>query len=342
MAWTCPHCQESVDIAEGTLPQFCLHCGEAVAVEPTAVSAAPRGAESDLAPDSTAVEALDQRLDRLLRLLMIVFGSLWLLLFFLPWGQSGRGMVWSWDLLASRHSMAHLVSWPLVMSLVFLVLGIVSPLPIWLRHGVALVGGLATAAVLAGTEVTSGPVAPDLAFVFMGGLPFALMFVVVGAGLLLRVRAPGSITARVVLGVGLLLGLVAYLGPAEGESTLVTALLYHLKSSTAAQVVTRVLMLLPLFVLLVACVGFRLPQADRDPARPWARAVGVGLLAYLPLMLVMHGLVLSVAEEDGWFFAIFLRLAVFMAGLFALMVVSAAWSMGFTLRVLLPLLRKRV
>jgi len=61
---------------------------------------------------------------------------------------------------------------------------------------------------------------------------------------------------------------------------------------------------------------------------------------YLPIMLVLHGLTLSVAEEDLWFFLIFLRLAAFVAGLYALMVVAAAWFMGFTQRVLLPLLRR--
>ncbi|HOX45201.1 MAG TPA: hypothetical protein PK668_16520 [Myxococcota bacterium] len=341
MTWTCPHCGEAVDIAEGTAPKFCLACGEPVAAEPTEVAAAPTQAAAAPARAPFAPESpLDQRLDRLLRLLMIVFGGLWLAFFFVPWGEGGRGLVWSWDLLASRHSMAHLVSWPLVMSLVFLVLGIVSPLPAWLRHGVGLLGGLATAAVVAGTEVNQGPVAPDLAFVFMAGLPWAFMFVVLGAGLLLRVRAPASITARVVIALGLLLGLVAYLSPAEGEDTLVTALLYHLKDSTAAQVVSRVLMLLPLFVMLVATVGFRMPSGERDPARGWAKVVGLGLLVYLPIMLVLHGLTLSVAEEDLWFFLIFLRLAAFVAGLYALMVVAAAWFMGFTQRVLLPLLRR--
>lgn len=316
MSWTCPHCgHEETDEAL----RFCQGCGEPVSAE--------------------AAEERAARLDRKLRLLLVTVGGLWLMLFFIPFGTGGAHAIWSWDLLADREGMAHLVAWPLVLALMFLVLGLVSPLPAWLRHGLLVVIAPVTLGVLFGSD-PGGPFAMDMAFLFAGGVPWVLMFAAVGTGLLLRLHVPRSVGARVLLGLGLLLGLIAYLGAAMGESTLIGALLYRLGQGGVVAAIGRLLMLLPLFVLLIACVGFRLPAADRDPVAPWARATGLAMLIYLPGLMLLYGLLLSAAENSIWFFTMFLKLAVYAGGLLACLPIAAAWTADSTRRHLLPRLRR--
>ncbi len=325
MTWTCPHCNESMDLPDTGKVRFCLHCGEPA--EPTA--------------DAPLNAGRRQGLDRLMRILMVVFGGSWLLLFFVPFGESSYDNIMSWDLLSDKEGMAHIVAWPLVLSLIFLVLGLVRPLPEWLRASAACLLGVAALVVISASDIR-GPFGQDLEFVFMGGASWVLMFVTVGAALFMRVRSPKSGGARVLLGVGLLLGLIAYLTEAGGDSTLVGALLYHLKDSSVAQVITRVLMLLPLFILLVATVAFRMPDGDVDSAKPWAKAVGMLMLVYLPVTLLLYGLVTSVAEESGWFLIMFLRLSLYVAGFFATMVVGAAWCADYGSEIVWPKVKEQV
>ncbi|MBN2494223.1 MAG: hypothetical protein JXR96_06510 [Deltaproteobacteria bacterium] len=322
MSFTCPHCGKVTEQPESGEIKFCLHCGRSASAEPDS----PGGRE---------------RLDRLLRILMTISGGIWLLLFFVPFGATSYEVVMSWDLLADLEGMEHMVTWPLVLSLVYLVLGLVRPLPDWLRACASVLLGFAALVVLTWTGDVRGPFKPDLEFVFMGGPIWVLMFIVVGAALLLRVHAPRSAAARVLLGIGLLFGLTAYLTEAGGESTFVAALLYHLKDSSASQVIGRVLMLLPLFILLVACVAFRGPEEDGDPARRWALVVGLVMLVYLPALLLLYGLFVSVAENSGWFLVMFLRLGLYIAGFFATISLGAAWIADFATRVVLPRVKQQ-
>ena len=105
MSWTCPHCNEIVEEPSSGSIRFCLHCGQPS--EPGTVSA-----------------NMEVR-DGPVRAAMIVFGLLWLVLFFLPYGRASFGMVMFWDLLANREGMSYLVSWPLMLSIIILVLGMV-------------------------------------------------------------------------------------------------------------------------------------------------------------------------------------------------------------------------
>jgi hypothetical protein len=321
MSRNCPRCGQAFDESESDGLQFCQSCG---------------------APAADTVDGQDaERLDRRLRLLMIGFGALWLFLFFIPFGSRGNGSpVFSWELLENREGMAHLVAWPLVFALIYLVLGLVRPLPAWLRHGAALLLGISGLGVLFGTEL-SGYFAQDIGFLLAGGVAWVWMFLAVGVGLLQRVRAPRSIGAKVWLGLGLLLGLIAYLASAMGESTLVGALLYQLGQGGASMGITRVLMLLPMFVLLVACVGFRAPEASGDPVRIWSKVVGLGMLIYLPALMVLFGLLLSAAHDTVWFFVMFLKLAIYVAGFFACLVPANAWMTDFVAHRLLPALKDK-
>jgi len=320
MSFSCPRCGQVVEDASPEDVEYCQHCGE-----PATAGAALARAES---------------LDRLLRRLMIVFGGLWLALFFIPFGERGYGqVVWSWDLLQNREGMAHLVAWPLVLALIYLVLGLVRPLPAWLRHGAGVLLGIVALGVLFGAEL-GGPFSEDVAFLFAGGAPWVLMFMAVGAGLLLRVRSPRSVAARAMIGVGLLLGVVAYLGSAMGESTLIGALLYQLGQGGAGLAITRVLMLLPLFVLLIACVGFRMPEPDGDPVRGWSKAVGLGVLIYLPALMLLYGLLLSASEDTIWYFVMYLKLSLYAAGLLAIGAAATGWMADFLTRHLMPSLTK--
>lgn len=321
MSYSCPRCGQVVEDAAPEDVKFCQHCGEPATAE--------------------AAQERSARLDRLLRRLMIIFGGLWLALFFIPFGERGYGqVVWSWDLLQNREGMAHLVAWPLVLALIYLVLGLVKPLPAWLRHGAGVLLGVVALGVLFGTDLDGGPFSQDVAFLFAGGAPWVLLFLAVGAGLLLRVRSPRSITARVMIGIGLLFGLVAYLGSAMGESTLIGALLYQLGQGGAALAITRVLMLLPLFILLIACVGFRMPEPDGDPVRGWSKAVGLGILIYLPALMLLYGLLLAAVEDSPWFFVMYLKLAIYAAGLMAIGAVATGWVADFATHHLMPALTK--
>jgi hypothetical protein len=321
MSWTCSQCGATQEDVEPEDVQFCQGCGE-----PT---------------DPAVLEDRAARLDRLLRLMMTVFGGIWLALFFVPYGERGYGgVVMSWDLLENREGMAHLVAWPLVIALMFLVLGLVKPLPAWLRHGAGLVIGVLALGVLFGTDL-GGPFSGHVAFLFAGGAPWVLMFAAVGCGLLMRVRVPRSIGARVLIGLGLLLGVVAYLTGAMGESTLVGALLYQLGQGGASLAITRVLMLLPLFLLLVACVGFRLPDAEGDPVRGWSKVTGVGMLIYLPALMLLYGLLLSAAEDTVWHFVMYFKLSTYVAGFLAILAVAAAWTADYATRHVIPTLSKQ-
>jgi len=321
MSWTCPHCQKSMEEPAGAEIRFCLHCGM------------PASGEG-----STAIVDAGSA-DRRLRLVMTVFGLVWLVLFLLPWGQASFGMVMSWDLLRDREGMAYLVSWPLILSVVFLVLGVVGPLPAWARSIAALVLGLA-ALITFGTAEPGGPFGRELQFLFSGNAPWLLMFPAVGLGLLARVHLPRSIGARVLISVGLVLALFAYLTGRDGESTLVGALLKYFGDGSAGQVFGRIMMLLPLFLVIASAVGFRMPEGAADPAKPWSRGLGWVLLLYLPVLLLVQGIVLSASEESGWFFLMFLRLSMILAGILAALALSVPWIFDLARRHVLPWFKK--
>ena len=78
----------------------------------------------------------------------------------------------------------------------------------------------------------------------------------VGISLLILIRHPKLLGVKLLLGFGLLLGIIAYLSPAMGESTMMSALLYQLGMDDAGHTITRVLLLLPLFFLLIAISSY--------------------------------------------------------------------------------------
>lgn len=318
MAWTCPHCNEIVEEPATGSIQFCLHCG---------MPAGPG--------EKTAVVMLETR--QPLRTLMVVFGALWLVFFFIPFGEASWGTVMSWDLLEDREGMSFLVSWPLLLGIMFVVLGAVGPLPDWLRTSATVVLGIAFL-VLLGAEEPGGPMGPEVRFAFQGGFAWVLLFPVVGAGLWLRSRSPRSVTARVLIGLGLLLGIAAYLAGADGESTLVGALLRGMATGPASAGVGRVVILLPMFLLLASMVGFRLPAGSDDPARHWSRILAWTWLVYLPAFLLLEGLML--ASQSGYYFLLFLRLSVYTAGLIALVTVCGAWLASYVPARLVPMIRR--
>jgi hypothetical protein len=312
MALTCPHCHETIEEPQTGTIQFCLHCGE------------PVGAG---AAGEAPAEAPDRR-DSLLRLVMMASGVVWLVLFFIPFGRASYGAVMSWDLLADQEGMSYLVSWPLMLGILFLVLGAVAPFPAWLRAGTAVLLGGAFL-ILLGSEDPGGPLGAEIQFVFMGDAWWILVFPLVGAGLMLRAQAPRSATARVLVGLALLFGLVAYLTGAEGESTLVGALLRYLGDDTAVRAICRVFLLLPLFLLIASSVGFKLPAGGSDPARSWSRVLSWVWLGYLPAILLLYGLMRMATEESGYYFLMFFKLAVYTAGLLFMLMVSVAWLSEF-------------
>jgi len=231
MSWTCSYCNTTFEDQGDIRVRFCQVCG-------ARVSASEQSEQ-------------EQVLDGRLRLVMLVFGILWLVLFFIPFGtRSDYSPVWSWDLLRNTEDMAYLVAWPLVLGMIFIVLGIASPLPRWLRHGGGLLLSFLALGVLFGTE-SGGPFAKELGFLFAGGACWMLMFFSVGTALLLLVRFSDVLGPKLFLGFGLLLGLVAYLSPAMTEYTLVSALLYQVGTGDAAHIITRVLLLLPMYTLHV-------------------------------------------------------------------------------------------
>ena len=308
MAWTCPHCNETIEEPATGSIQFCLHCGE-----PT---------QTDVkipAPD---------RLDSILRVVMMASGVVWLVLFFIPFGQATYGAVMSWDLLADHEGMSYLVSWPLMLGILFLVLGAVGPFPPWLRSGTAVLLGGAFL-ILMGSEDPGGPLGADIQFVFTGDAVWILIFPLIGAGLMHRVQSPRSVVARVFIGLALLFGLVAYLTGAEGESTLVGALLRYLGDDETVRAIGRVFLLLPLFLLIASSVGFKLPDGGSDPARSWSRALCWVWLCYLPAFLLLFGLMRTATSESGYYFLMFLKLSCYTAGLLAMLMLSIAWLSGF-------------
>jgi len=308
MSWTCPHCHETIEEPQTGSIQFCLHCGE-----PTQIDAKP------VAPD---------RLDSILRVVMMASGVVWLVLFFVPFGQASYGAVMSWDLLADHEGMSYLVSWPLMLGILFLVLGAVGPFPPWVRSGTAVLLGGAFL-ILMGTEDPGGPLGIDIQFVFMGDAVWILIFPLVGAGLMHRIQSPRSVTARVFIGLALLFGLVAYLTGAEGESTLVGSLLRYLGDDEAVRAIGRVFILLPLFLLIASSVGFKLPAGGGDPARSWSRALCWVWLCYLPAFLLLFGLMRTATSESGYYFLMFFKLACYTAGLLAMLMLSVAWLSDF-------------
>jgi len=319
MAWTCPHCHEIVDEPASGSIRFCLHCGQ------------------PSKPDATRT---DIRIpDGALRACMLLFGLVWLLFFFLPYGRASYGMVMSWDLLANREGMSYLVSWPLMLSILFIVLGAVTPFPAWLRSGTGAVLGTAFLVVLGAGE-PDGPMGPDLGFVLMGGVAWVLMFPVMGAGLWLRTRSARPLTARILIGLALLLGLIAYLSGSQGESTLVGALLRYLGEDRALGVLTRILILLPFFLLLASTVGFRLPDGQTDPARRWSKFLAWVWMLYLPAFLLLYGLISWAAEDSGYFFVMFLRMAAYLGGLTVLLVLSVTWLTEWIPGLLIPLIKR--
>lgn len=308
MAWTCPHCRETIEEPASGSIQFCLHCGE---------------------PTRTEVKAQPQdRLDGILRVVMVASGLVWLVLFFVPFGKATYGAVMSWDLLADHEGMSYLVSWPLMLGILFLVLGAVAPFPPWLRSGTAVLLGGAFL-IFVGSQDPGGPLGADIQFVFLGDAVWILIFPLVGAGLIQRAQAPRSIAARVFIGLALLCGLVAYLTGAEGESTLVGALLRYLGEDEAVRAIGRVLILLPLFLLIASSVGFKLPAGANDPARSWARTLSWVWLCYLPAFLLLFGLMRTATQESGYYFLMFLKLSCYTAGLLAMLMLSIAWLSGF-------------
>jgi hypothetical protein len=308
MPWTCPHCHESIEEPATGSIQFCLHCGEPTQTDAKAAS-----------PD---------RLDSILRVVMMASGLVWLVLFFVPFGQATYGAVMSWDLLADHEGMSYLVSWPLMLGILFLVLGAVGPFPPWLRSGTAVLLGGAFL-ILMGSEDPGGPLGTDIQFVFTGDAVWILIFPLIGAGLIHRVQSPRSVVARVFIGLALLFGLVAYLTGAEGESTLVGSLLRYLGDDETVRAIGRVFLLLPLFLLIASSVGFKLPAGGNDPARSWARALAWVWLCYLPAFLLLFGLMRTATTESGYYFLMFLKMACYTAGLLAMLMLSIAWLSGF-------------
>lgn len=308
MTWTCPHCNETIEEPATGSIQFCLHCGE---------------------PARTEVEALPKdRLDSILRVSMMASGLVWLVLFFVPFGSASYGAVMSWDLLADQEGMSYLVSWPLMLGILFLVLGAVAPFPAWLRTGTAVLLGGAFL-ILLGSGDPGGPLGADIQFVFLGDAVWILVFPLAAAGLMHRARAPRSVTPRVFIGLALIFGLVAYLTGAEGQSTLVGALLRYLGDDEAVRAIGRVFLLLPLFLLIASAVGFQLPAGARDPARPWVKALSWVWLGYLPVFLLLYGLMRTATEESGYYFLMFLKLACYAAGLLFMLVLSITWLADF-------------
>jgi hypothetical protein len=326
MSWTCPHCGEKIEEPKTGSIQFCLRCGE------------PSSSDRDKTQVAEETQSPD-RLDGILRAIMVVSGLIWLVLFFVPFGKASFGMVMSWDLLADREGMSFLVSWPLMLGLLFLVLGAVEPFPKWLRSGAAVVFGTAFLIIL-GVEEPGGPLGRDLRFAFMGGSVWLLIFPVVGAGLLLRARAARSVGARVLIGLSLLFGIIAYLTPADGQSTLVGAVLRYLGEDEAVRAISRILILLPMFLLLAASVGFRMPVNGDDAARKWAVKLSRIWVLYLPIFCLVYGFMLGVSEESGYFFLMFLKMAAYLGGTVAILTLSIAWLAGFIPGQLLPLIKR--
>jgi len=336
MNWKCPHCGEIIENAEKTNIKFCLRCGEPVDEETTQVDSGPSDDESGERQEVKKI----QRLDDLLRITMIVFGLGWLVLFVIPFGESSYGMVMSWDLLADREGMSYLVSWPLMLGLLFVVLGAVAPLPGWLRSGAAVVFATAFFVVL-GVGDPGGPLGRDLNFAMVGGPVWLLIFPIVTAGLLLRSHSQRGLIPRVLIGLGLLFGIIAYLTGAEGQSTLVGALLRYLGEDSPARAISRILILLPMFLLLAAAVGFQLPGKKADPAKRWASILGWVWLIYLPAFYLLFGVMLWVAEESAYYFLMFFKLCVYLGGLTAVFALSVAWLAEFVPGRLLPLLHRK-
>ncbi len=306
MSWTCTRCKTSFEEQDDINVQFCPVCGAPVHVDHT------HGRD-------------DEMLDNRLRLVMLGFGILWLVLFFIPFGtRSDYSPVWSWELLRNTEDMAYMVAWPLVVGMLFLVLGLASPLPRWLRHGGGLLLSLLTLGVLFGSE-SGGPFSPELSFLFSGGVCWILMFFMVGTSLVLLVKYPDLLGVKLFLGLGLVLGVIAYLSPDMGESTMVSALLYRLGVGDAAHTMARVLLLLPMFALLMACVGFGSSSGNSSTVSRWSKVLGLGFLIYAPALMVLFGLLVSSAQDSIWYLLIFVKLAIYAGGLFFVGNISSRW-----------------
>ncbi|MBW1871021.1 MAG: hypothetical protein JRJ19_03100, partial [Deltaproteobacteria bacterium] len=63
-------------------------------------------------------------------------------------------------------------------------------------------------------------------------------------------------------------------------------------------------------------------------------------LLYLPVFLLIHGLMLWVSEGSGYYFLMFFRLAFYLGGIIAVLMLSASWLAGYIPARLIPLLKR--
>ena len=88
-------------------------------------------------------------------------------------------------------------------------------------------------------------------------------------------------------------------------------------------------------------MGFRMPGEDGDPVRTWSKAVGLAMLVYLPALMLLYGLLLAAVENSFWYFVMYFKLALYVAGFFTTLTIASAWTADFFARKVVPLLKKK-
>ncbi len=298
MSWTCTGCKTSFEQQDDTNVRFCPVCGASAYADQTHVKD-------------------EETLDKKLRAVMLGFGVLWMdLFFFLPISiKDNDSPVWSWDLLTSTEDMAYMMAWSLVVGVLFIVLGVASPLPRWVRHGGGLLLSLLSMGVLSGSIPGSQFSVSQFSLVVC----WLLMFFVVGTSLMLLVKHPGLLGVKLFLGLGLVFGAIAYLSPTMDGSSMAGDLLFDQRVvSDVGYIMARVLLLLPMFALLLACVGFASSTENLHKVSRLSKVLGLAFLIYVPALTVLLGLLMSSARDSIWYLLIFVKLAIYVGSLFTI------------------------
>lgn len=206
----------------------------------------------------------------IIRILMIIGGLLMIGIFAAPWGSTNDGLIFSWDLLKAAEGLAFISQIYLAAGGVVLVAGGVIPLPFYLLRAViaVLLGLVPLVLYVVGASQWQSIV-------------LMVVLVMMPAALLHRKRFAGSMLARILVALGVVMVLATMLIPVGGSLPLM-AIFSGLGDLSGAALVVRLFPLALLLFSLLSLLVF-LGRGSTGLALVWA----ILLLCYLPLQILL-------------------------------------------------------
>jgi len=220
-----------------------------------------------------------------LKRLNLVCGITLAVCFFLPYAEVGSEILMTWDVAAKVSQFAFLMIFPIIAGLGLIVLAMLPNIHTLARSIITLMVGVVPLIVLLAVTKHVAALASRTA---PTNVLFILGLVALSAGLIHRMLQPGSVAARVIIGLGMLLTLLHYLIPRSSgllteRAVPLVGLFQMLSSGEGLLVFMGILWLLPFLGMFFAAIA--LPRSTGDRGMETGISVlGWFFFSYLPMV----------------------------------------------------------